>query len=157
MKPGAQVDIIQAGGGGLTGHGDVAQRLLQSDFQVNALRTNDVLRKDEWIQFDEALIDVARQRLPLVDMFVSDYPAMMTTIREAVKSQDGVTLQRTAHSLKGMLRNFQAEAGAQKALELEEMGQQGEFQDADQAYEVLSAELASLEKILHDLVEEVQR
>jgi len=93
----------------------------------------------------------------VVDMFVSDYPAMMATIREALKTKDGVTLQRTAHSLKGMLRNFQAEAGAQKVLELEEMGQQGEYKDADQVYEVLAAELAGLEKILLDLVEEVQR
>jgi len=92
----------------------------------------------------------------VVDMFVSDYPAMMTTIREAVKTKDAVSLQRAAHSLKGMLRNFQAEAGAKKALELEEMGRQSIFEDADQAYELLSIELAKLEKILLDLVKEVQ-
>lgn len=55
----AQVDIIQ----GNAGSGLVAQRLMQGGFNVNALRTNDVLRKDEWVHFDTKLIQVARQRL----------------------------------------------------------------------------------------------
>ena len=67
----AQVDIISAQGGQLVGSGDVATRLMQSGFNINALRTNAVLRKDEWLQFDTALIEVARQRLPLVSMLVN--------------------------------------------------------------------------------------
>lgn len=69
---GASVDLISAGGGKLSGSGDVAQRLLKSGFNINSLRTNDVLRKEEWQQFDTALIDVARQRLPLTDFFISN-------------------------------------------------------------------------------------
>jgi len=46
------------GGGSAT-----AMRLLNSGFDHNALRTNDVLLKDEWIKMDEAVIEVARQRL----------------------------------------------------------------------------------------------
>ncbi len=68
---GANIDIISSGGGGLSGSGDVATRLLESGFNVNALRTNDVLRKDEWSQYDQVLVEVARQRLPLVSSLVS--------------------------------------------------------------------------------------
>jgi HPt (histidine-containing phosphotransfer) domain-containing protein len=90
----------------------------------------------------------------IVDMFVSDYPAMIVSIREALKTRDASTLQRTAHSLKGMLRNFQAEAEAQKALNLEEMGRKGEFKNGDQVCDALVGELASLEKTLLDVIKE---
>jgi uncharacterized linocin/CFP29 family protein len=69
--PNAQVDIIQAGQGGLQSSGDVATRLIQNGFNINALRTNAVLRKDEWSQLDTALIEVARKRLPLVSALVA--------------------------------------------------------------------------------------
>ncbi len=71
MDTGVQIDTISAQGGVLTGSGDVAMRLLESDFNVGALRTNAVLRRDEWKQFDDALIAVARQRMPLVAMLVA--------------------------------------------------------------------------------------
>ncbi len=71
MKPGVQIDTISAGGGSLVGSGDVAQRLMANNFDVNALRTNAVLRKDEWKQYDQALVEVATKRLPLVSFLVS--------------------------------------------------------------------------------------
>lgn len=71
LPNGAQVDLISAQGGTLRSTGDVATRLMQSGFNINALRTNDVLRKDEWSQLDTALIEVARQRLPLVSALVA--------------------------------------------------------------------------------------
>ena len=41
----------------------VAQALLANGMNPNALRTNATLRKDEWKQFDEAIIMVAQNRL----------------------------------------------------------------------------------------------
>lgn len=65
---GAQIDVIQRGSGGnLIGSGPVAMKLLQSGFNINALRTNDVLRKDEWKAMDNVLIEVARKRLVAVN------------------------------------------------------------------------------------------
>jgi CheY-like chemotaxis protein len=90
----------------------------------------------------------------IIDMFVSDYPAMIADIREALKTEDASTLQRTAHSLKGMLRNFRAEAEAQKALNLEEMGRKGQFKNGDEVCDALAGEIASLERVLLDIVEE---
>ncbi len=63
MSHSAQVDIIQQNGGSFNASGPLAQMLLNSKFDVNAMRTNDVLRKDEWEQFDQKVVEVARTRL----------------------------------------------------------------------------------------------
>lgn len=44
-------------------YGSVAQRLLRSGMNMNTLRTNDTLRKDEWKHFDDVLLPVAQNRL----------------------------------------------------------------------------------------------
>lgn len=62
----AQTDTLSVNAGSMSAGGSVAARLLQSGFKVEALRTNDVLRKDEWIQYDEAVVEVARANLVLV-------------------------------------------------------------------------------------------
>lgn len=43
-----------------------AQKLLASGLKVNSLRTNDTLRKDEWKQYDAAIVEAAQQRLVVV-------------------------------------------------------------------------------------------
>jgi len=55
----AHIDIVQGG----KGSGDVAMKLLESNFNIQALRTHDVLRKDEWKLLDDKVVEVARQRL----------------------------------------------------------------------------------------------
>ncbi len=71
METNAQVEFVTSQGGQLTGSGPVAQRLLASNFNVNALRTNDTLRKDEWKQYDDTLVEVATKRMPLVQELIS--------------------------------------------------------------------------------------
>jgi hypothetical protein len=46
-----------------TAHGSVAQKLMANGFNVNALRTLDTLRKDEWKHYDDVVLPAARQRL----------------------------------------------------------------------------------------------
>ena len=65
------MDLIMAGGGEVSARGGVAERLLAKGMDVNALRTNAVLRKDEWEQLDAALINIARERLNAVSDLVS--------------------------------------------------------------------------------------
>lgn len=61
---GAVVDSIMTLGNGSTkGNGMVAQALLSGDFNVNALRTHDVLRKDEWKLYDREVVEIAKARL----------------------------------------------------------------------------------------------
>lgn len=51
--------FLRSGGGG--------RILAQNGYDVRALRTNDLLRKDEWKRYDEAIVRVARQRLGVVN------------------------------------------------------------------------------------------
>lgn len=59
--------LSQTPGGNIIAGGDVASVLLANGMNVNALRTLDTLRKDEWVAMDNALIEVARKRLILVN------------------------------------------------------------------------------------------
>lgn len=48
----------------LTGMGgSMVANLMASGFNVNALRTNGLLQKDEWVQLDTTVVSVARKRL----------------------------------------------------------------------------------------------
>ena len=67
-----QMDTIYANGkGGFNGIGVLAQAILTPGFSVNSLRTNAVLRQDEWELLDSTLIEIARQRLILVGDLMS--------------------------------------------------------------------------------------
>ncbi len=90
----------------------------------------------------------------VVDLFISDYPRMMNDIQEAYKTGNTDALIRTAHSLKGMLRLFNAEAATRRALKLEEMGRQGELAGVQQEIESLSGELVMLKSTLQELIAE---
>lgn len=89
-----------------------------------------------------------------VEMFISDFPPMMTEIHAAINSKDVKKLRQTAHALKGMVGNFQAREAARKALVLEDMGLQENLNDADKAFESLRKEMSNLEKSLTELVRE---
>ncbi len=88
-------DVVAAGANGsISATGSVASRLLQSNFSVNALRTNAILRKDEWVQFDTAVVEVARERLGAVEDLIGrglTFPlgnALGTTIVEWEQMSD---------------------------------------------------------------------
>ena len=55
----ANLDFIRGG----QAHGSTASRLMAAGMNVNALRTNATLRKDEWKYYDKAVIMAAQQRL----------------------------------------------------------------------------------------------
>lgn len=55
--------IVMNSGQAPTSFGSVAQRLLASNFNISALRTNDVLRKEDWLLYDRTIVDVARAAL----------------------------------------------------------------------------------------------
>lgn len=59
----AQVDGISKVDGRIHASGKLAQKLLTNGMNINALRTNDTLRKEEWKTFDDAVIKAAQERL----------------------------------------------------------------------------------------------
>jgi len=55
--------MLQTSNEMLKGSASVAKKLMNSGFNVNSLRTNDLLRKNEWERLDSALVRVARENL----------------------------------------------------------------------------------------------
>lgn len=72
MTSAAAIDAItpRANGGGFVGSGTVALQLLQSGFNVNSLRVEGILRKDEWKMLDDKVVEIARSRLRLANDLV---------------------------------------------------------------------------------------
>ena len=86
-------------------------------------------------------------------MFFSDYPRQIDSLRSSAESGDALTFRRAAHSLKGMLRNFQAEGLAEKAFCLETKGQSGDLAGVGPLIEELAAGIRRLENQLRRLLE----
>jgi uncharacterized linocin/CFP29 family protein len=68
---GVGLDTLTLGPDGVRGAGFVANALLKSGFDINALRTNDILRKEDWLHFDNTVVEVARARLNGVGALLS--------------------------------------------------------------------------------------
>jgi CheY-like chemotaxis protein/HPt (histidine-containing phosphotransfer) domain-containing protein len=91
----------------------------------------------------------------LVEIFLNDFPQMLSALRDSLESDDPKTFKRTAHSLKGMLRNFQAESAAETAFELEQMGDREKLDGADQIVDSLTGQLEEVSRRLKQLVKQV--
>jgi len=89
-----------------------------------------------------------------VGMFLEDYPPMITSIESAITDQDHEELSRTAHGLKGMLGNFQAEEAVGHAFALESMGKNKTSDGGRRVFERLVREVTSLETALKRLIRE---
>jgi HPt (histidine-containing phosphotransfer) domain-containing protein len=61
---------------------------------------------------------------------------------------------RAAHSLKGMLRNFQAEDAADVAFEIEKRGKAENFDGVEADIETLADRIAEVDKTLRDFVQQ---
>jgi CheY-like chemotaxis protein len=84
----------------------------------------------------------------LMALFLSDCPRLLAEIRQAVLRRDGEMLQRAAHTLKGAVSSFSAEATCAAALKLETMGRAGDFGQVEAACEALEMEIKRLRPVL---------
>jgi CheY-like chemotaxis protein len=90
----------------------------------------------------------------VIDVFLSDYPKLLEDLRRASKDGLSDTLMRAAHSLKGMLKNFQADPAAAVAFELENKGKEDNFDGVPEAIESLAGQIAELEKTLRTIIKQ---
>jgi PAS domain S-box-containing protein len=81
----------------------------------------------------------------LVEFFLEDYPTLMAQIREALQNRDPAGVALAAHSLKGLVGNFDAHAAVRAAARLEKAGFD---QDLTAAIESLEHELTQLKDAL---------
>jgi HPt (histidine-containing phosphotransfer) domain-containing protein len=77
----------------------------------------------------------------------------MDELRKASKEKDGDLLMRSAHSLKGMLKNFQADSAAEAAFELEIKGKSGDFDGVQENIEALEDRMTEVDKMLRDMIQ----
>jgi signal transduction histidine kinase/CheY-like chemotaxis protein/HPt (histidine-containing phosphotransfer) domain-containing protein len=91
----------------------------------------------------------------VAEMFISDYPPMVATVHQAIENQDGPLLRRTAHSLKGMARNFQVDAAADTALRLERTADADGFEEARNLAGGLADALKVFEDRLRQMIDRV--
>ncbi len=89
-----------------------------------------------------------------VGMFLEDCPPMLASINAAIEANDPDELGRTAHGLKGMLGNFQADEAVKRAFTLEQMGKDRTCEGGTAIFTELSREVKHLEKSLETLVGE---
>ena len=95
---------------------------------------------------NELLEEVAR-------LFLDSAAELLAEIRDAVVSRNAKALERAAHTLKGSVGNFAAEATFQAALKLEKMGRAGELNGVDSAFAALETEMQRLQPAIAALAE----
>jgi CheY-like chemotaxis protein len=84
----------------------------------------------------------------VVGLFLVETPELLAAIRESITRGDGQMLELAAHSVKGAVRSFGAHAACEAALELEEMGREGDLTQAEFASAELDREIAHLTRAL---------
>ncbi len=93
---------------------------------------------------DELLKEIA-------NLFLENYEAWLTELRQAAASKDADGVQRTAHGLKGSVANFGARDAVEAALKLESLGRSGNLTGVAESLQALEAALETLRVDLESL------
>ena len=80
----------------------------------------------------------------IVNLFVQDYPNLMSQIDNAIKLRNAELLEHCAHRLRGSLELFFCPAASRVALELEKSGRANTFQNTDKTGSILRKEIDRL-------------
>ena len=84
----------------------------------------------------------------LIDIYLSESPPLLAAAQRALQDEHGQELARLAHTIKGSVGNFLAQAAFQKAERLEAFAQQGDFLRAQEAMSALEQEMERLGRAL---------
>jgi two-component system sensor histidine kinase/response regulator len=122
--------------------------------------TNSEPADQQLVNWTTALDVVAGDRLLLVevvDAFLQEAPQQMNAVDESIRQRDAVTLRRSAHTLKGSLRYFGAQAAFDIALALEMAGMAGQFEGAAERAASLRDLLQRVLRELADFIKQERR
>jgi PAS domain S-box-containing protein len=90
----------------------------------------------------------------VVEVFVDDYPRLLDNLQQSFEEGDCDTFMRSAHSLKGMLKNFRAETAAEIAFDLEKKGKAADLQGVRADIDRLAAHISEVDKTLRNMIKE---
>jgi len=103
------------------------------------------------VNYADALTNVGGDHdllVTLIGVFLEDSQRLLQDMQDALASQDGPKLQRSAHSMKGSFGYFAAEKGIEAARRMEDHGRDENFEAAQadlkillEQYEAISPEL----------------
>ncbi len=88
----------------------------------------------------------------VVELFLNNYPSLLSEIRVAISNSNSKALEREAHSIKGSAGNLSAKRVYDAASALEEIGKSGDLSNAEEAYKVLEKEIEALRPVLEELI-----
>lgn len=94
---------------------------------------------------DELLAEVG-------ELFLADYPRQLEAIRSAIARADAPGIEMAAHTLKGAVSNFAADAAGRAAAKLEALGREGIVENASAALAELEDEMRRLDSALRALI-----
>ena len=78
-------------------------------------------------------------------LFLEEYPSALQNLRKAVETRDSLVIEHTAHTLKGSVLNFGAEAAAEAASRLEILGRTRKTVEFPGALETLEAAMVKVQ------------
>lgn len=105
------------------------------------------------VHLEAALARLRGDRSLLMDMigfYEEDAPALLTTVRQSLTSEDLEGLQRAAHSLKGLAATFDAEEAVAAARDVEFASRDGRKRDLPEMVQRLEDESAGLMRFFQD-------
>jgi len=80
----------------------------------------------------------------MAGVFLEQSEVLMERIKDALDRGDMLTVERTAHTIKGSVSNFAAKKVFRAAEQLEEIGRKGDVSRAIEAYRILEQEIGRL-------------
>jgi signal transduction histidine kinase/CheY-like chemotaxis protein len=86
----------------------------------------------------------------IVQTFRSDYPGKLRTIKHAIARQDAPGIASAAHAIKGAVAIFGADDAVESAVELQQMGREGNLANAPASFRKLDEALARLNAKLRE-------
>ncbi len=104
-----------------------------------------LINREEALERTGGSVDMLKE---LVELFFEEYPKLMVQIRQAITESDKTKLRRAAHTLKGSVAVFGANAARQAAWRLETIGRDGNMNQAEEAWSSMEAEIERLKPAL---------
>ena len=134
---------------------DVVEQLAAEDPHRRSPRTEAHRPPIRIVDLDAALerlegnVDLMKD---LVRLYLDDRDGLLRAIASAIEAGSGDELCRTAHRLKGLVANFNAESATHTAFLLESMGRDGDLAEAGPTFESMKEELAEVTHALESFL-----
>jgi HPt (histidine-containing phosphotransfer) domain-containing protein len=119
------------------------------DTEISAPSTPGALDRSMLLSFVDGEEDLLKA---VVGLFLGSYPQIMSAMRDAITQDDGASLARSAHTLRGSGAFFLTEFARNTLTDLELIGRSGELTSAQSQLLEFEAEMERLKPELSALV-----